>query len=157
MQNHAASPIRLRPTQPNDAAAIADLVQELQREVGVATAFDETQLHSRLTSPDSGLLLAVAGGVVAGLLGYNVCQGLLHGGASFRIEELMVGGPFRRRGIGRALLTEAERLAKSLGCVELEVTTLEDNLPAQALYRSAGFAGGAILMEKDLLDSGNEA
>jgi GNAT superfamily N-acetyltransferase len=146
----ADRPIRVRHAQPGDAAPIGELVRELQREMGMPMAFPQAQLQRMLSAPDSGTLLAVVDDVVAGLLSYNVCQGLLHGGASFRIEELIVGSAFRRRGIGRALLAEAERQALRLGCVELEVTTLDDNLPAQDLYRSAGFVGGAILMEKDL-------
>lgn len=157
MQPTTDTPICVRPAQPGEAAAIGGLVQELQRELGLAPAFDETQAHRMLSSPDSGMLVAVAGGDVAGLLSYNVCQGLLHAGASFRIEDLIVAGPYRQRGIGRALIAEAEREAQRLGCVEIEVSTLDDNLPAQALYRLAGFAGGAILMEKELAGGpGNE-
>ena len=152
MLTAADTPIRLRPAQPDDADAIGELVHELQREMGMPQALSQAQLQAMLGAPDSSILLAVVDGVVAGLLSYNVCQGLLHGGASFRIEDLIVGSTFRRRGISRTLLAEAELQALRLGCVELEVTTLEDNLSARDLYRSAGFVGGAILMEKDLPD-----
>jgi ribosomal protein S18 acetylase RimI-like enzyme len=55
------------------------------------------------------------------------------------IEDLAVDPIWRERGIGRALIEEAERWARSAGarCVWLETQNV--NAPAIAFYRRAGF------------------
>lgn len=150
MQPPADTPIHVRPALPGDAVAIGDLVQELQRDLEMPQRFEASDVLGMLSSPSSGVLLAEVAGNVAGLLSYSVHPGFLHGGASFRIEDLIIGDRFRRQGCARALLAASEARARQLGCVELEVSALEDNLTAQELYRSMGYAGGAILMEKDI-------
>jgi [ribosomal protein S18]-alanine N-acetyltransferase len=45
----------------------------------------------------------------------------------------------RRRGVGRSLLAAAEQAARDVGIGELQLETREDNLAAQALYRSLGY------------------
>ena len=141
---------RTRPAAGDDIPTIQDLVSELQRELEIPQRFEAAQVLSMLTSPASGVLLAEVAGNVAGLLSYSVHPGFLHGGASFRIEDLIIGSGFRRQGCARALLAAGEERARQLGCVELEVSALEGNLAAQGLYRSMGYVGGAILMEKEV-------
>ena len=59
--------------------------------------------------------------------------------AAFYVDALATDERFRRRGVARALLAEAERQARArkLPCVALD-TTLE-NAEARALYASEGF------------------
>ena len=45
----------------------------------------------------------------------------------------------RGRGIGRALLAEAEARAQARGCVKLTLEVLESNARARGLYYSHGF------------------
>lgn len=52
------------------------------------------------------------------------------------LDGLFVDPPFQRRGIGRALVTEARRLAAAMGAADLYVIAGEDAL---AFYRSVGF------------------
>ena len=47
--------------------------------------------------------------------------------------------PYRRRGLGGALLETVVSWARSEGFVWLDLFVLADNTPAQALYRRAGF------------------
>lgn len=69
--------------------------------------------------------------------------------AWFRIDEedggfwlgmLQVKPAFHRRGIGRFVLSTAERMAREKGYSKLGIHTTEDNLPARGLYLSAGYA-----------------
>ena len=56
----------------------------------------------------------------------------------------------RRRGIGTALLLEAERIARERGLLILAMMVTEENHPARALYDRAGFQTERRLMSKAL-------
>jgi ribosomal protein S18 acetylase RimI-like enzyme len=59
--------------------------------------------------------------------------------------------PFARgRGVGRALLEVAESLARQHGRPAISLMVTEDNLPARALYDSAGFVTERRMMTKPL-------
>ena len=53
--------------------------------------------------------------------------------------SMSVEPPFRRRGIGTAMLQEAERWAKEQGATKLILSVLSSNEPALALYHKFGF------------------
>ncbi len=57
------------------------------------------------------------------------------------LDELHVLEPYRRHGIGTALLDESCALAKELGLCGVRLLTRTDNEPARRLYESAGFEG----------------
>jgi ribosomal protein S18 acetylase RimI-like enzyme len=74
------------------------------------------------------------------------------------IHDIAILPEYRGRGIGRQLLEAVAELGRTLGCCKLTLETQENNLTAQKLYRSVGFArdvhtteaGGAIFMTKPL-------
>ena len=45
----------------------------------------------------------------------------------------------KRTGIGSALLRHAEQALESLGCVKINVQTMEENVRAQAFYSASGY------------------
>ena len=51
----------------------------------------------------------------------------------------MVAERGRRRGLARALVSEAEAIARSHGCVRVEVTSALHRGGAHELYRGMGF------------------
>lgn len=53
---------------------------------------------------------------------------------------LQVAPSCQRQGIGKFILSVTEALAKEKGFSKVIIHTTEDNLPAQALYRKAGYA-----------------
>lgn len=59
--------------------------------------------------------------------------------ASFYVDSLATAEESRRRGVGRALLDDAERQAHEHGLRAVALDTWVDNRPARALYRRAGF------------------
>jgi ribosomal protein S18 acetylase RimI-like enzyme len=56
------------------------------------------------------------------------------------VSNLAVGQSFRRQGIATTLLQSCEQVAQRWQISELRLHVMEDNLAAQALYRSAGFS-----------------
>jgi GNAT superfamily N-acetyltransferase len=58
----------------------------------------------------------------------------------FVLNDLFVAPTARRLGVGEALLAAAADHARQLGAVRLSLNTDVQNLPAQALYESMGWA-----------------
>ena len=71
------------------------------------------------------------------------------------LDELHVLVPWRRRGIGRALLRRAIELSRELDLAGVRLLTRIENEPARALYESAGFRGGQTRLYQLTLDREN--
>ena len=59
-------------------------------------------------------------------------------GTEMFLYELAVDEPFRRRGIGKALVSALAEIAVDAGCYGMWVGTDHDNVAALATYRSTG-------------------
>ena len=66
------------------------------------------------------------------------------------VAELVVRASSRGRGVGRALLRAAERLAHESGATELRIGVLSSNFPARQLYVDEGFAPYSETLAKPL-------
>lgn len=66
------------------------------------------------------------------------------------VSDLVVSPDFRRRGIAKALMTEAEKRAKALGAERLSLTVWRFNDDAQALYEALGYEDLWSWMEKKI-------
>jgi ribosomal protein S18 acetylase RimI-like enzyme len=78
-------------------------------------------------------LVAIVDGAIAATLmaGYEGHRGW--------INYLAVDPPLRRRGIGRALMAEAELRLRQLGCPKINLQIRRDNPEAIAFYERIGF------------------
>jgi ribosomal protein S18 acetylase RimI-like enzyme len=65
--------------------------------------------------------------------------GLCHCWTSDFVKDLVVDEPFRRRGLGAALLTLALKEFERRGATSVDLKTGVDNVRAQSLYRRLGF------------------
>lgn len=131
---------------PDHARDFVALLDEYARDpMGGGTPLPETvkrDLPGALAArPGVHLLLAYVDGAPAGLAncmeGFSTfaCKPLLN------IHDFMVSAPFRGQGVARRLMAAVEQKALELGCCKVTLEVLEGNLPAQALYRSVGYAG----------------
>jgi ribosomal protein S18 acetylase RimI-like enzyme len=88
-----------------------------------------------------------AGGIL-GMASVSLRPSLFHAGTSCVIEELVVGGGHRGRGIGGRLVSRAVQEAKRAGCAEISVSTEKTNGRAIALYKSRGLKDEFLYLEK---------
>lgn len=129
--------VSIREGRVEDAAALAALLAEL----GYPAGADQVAQRVRaLTEQDSGrLLVAEEGGQVTGLLHLAIIP-MVHEPAGWgRVAALVVRGDRRRAGVGRALLVEAERVARADGCGIVEITTSPSRRDAHGFYRAVGY------------------
>lgn len=85
---------------------------------------------------------AVAGTVMAGYEGHRGW-----------INYLAVDPAARRRGIGRALIAEAERLLRERGCPKINLQVRAENREALAFYERIGFAQDAVVSLGERLEN----
>ncbi len=132
-----------------DARALIALIQEVlhEPEINIPLAPDELQLtpeeeRARIeeltTNPRARGLVAEDGGELAGELTIkpiSTRRALAH----VATLGISVRRAFRRRGVGRALMTEALAWAPAAGYARIELQVYARNTAAIALYEQLGF------------------
>lgn len=79
-------------------------------------------------------------GEVLGVIAVHVCPWFEKEGNWARIVALVVAEASRGRGVGRELMSAAERFARQNGCQAVELTSRNTRTDAHAFYRRLGFA-----------------
>jgi GNAT superfamily N-acetyltransferase len=97
-------------------------------------------LRARFEHGQSVVLLAESQGQAVGFTQLYPSFSSVSMARVFVLNDLFVAPTARRLGVGEALLTAAADHARQLGAVRLSLTTDVQNLPAQALYESMGWA-----------------
>ena len=136
--------MEIRPALPGELTAIGDLRVAAYRADGylsVASTYADT-LRALGTSGDGEVLAAVADGTVLGtvmLQPWPRAGEIAQGPHEAEMRALAVAPQARGRGVGRALVVAVTELARQRGVRQLVLLTQQQMLPAQRLYRDAGF------------------
>ncbi len=134
-----AAAVTVRPATADDAERFASLLTD---EGYPAGASDLAARIERFTTDDSGVLAAEASGEVIGFIAFHVMPRFETDERFARIVALVVDPGVRARGIGRQLMTEAERVATERGAAFLEVTAGHHRPEARKLFESLGYDAG---------------
>jgi len=107
-----------------------------------------------LSRTQGAAIVAEMGGEVVGHLFLIFENDAIYAGEELReyayVSELFVREEARRKGIGKLLLREAERLTRSRGVRRLAVAVLMGNVGAKSLYTEFGFVPHAIELTKEI-------
>jgi ribosomal-protein-alanine N-acetyltransferase len=125
----AASP-RLRPARAADLDALLALEARF-----TSDRLSARQFRHHLCNPRARLRVASLGGEVAG---YALLL-LRTGSRVARLYSIAVDPARRGRGLGAALLADAERVGRAAGAAELRLEVRTDNAAAIALYEGRGY------------------
>jgi ribosomal protein S18 acetylase RimI-like enzyme len=137
--------VEIRKATLADEEDVAVLIRELGQEVGVGVVGDVnpvswySTLRKMIASPEWTFLLAEEGPKKHGLLILLILPSLYHGGNFASITELIVTKETQGKGIGQILVDEAKRLARTMGCDELDVSVEVENEKAKGFYEKLGF------------------
>lgn len=140
--SEALNSVNIRVARTSDAGAVHTLSGELAAVVGDEPTSKENiraRLRELLEGQNSGVLVAVVGGEVVGVVSYWIKADLAHGDSVAEIPMLAVSPNHRRSGVGRALLAGVSDLAAEAGALIIELVTTPTNAAARQFYRSLGF------------------
>jgi ribosomal protein S18 acetylase RimI-like enzyme len=118
--------------------------------VAAADATYARLLPEGLDTGSTRLRVATHAGTQVGSLWMNVGGNGVPPGMDAYVYALVVGEEHRRRGHGRALMREADRLCHEAGGRRLGLTVFVDNAPALSLYRSLGYRTRDVYLSKPL-------
>lgn len=133
----------IRAAARGDEFVLFDLVKALARyehlEQAVTGSADDLRRHLFGDRPSAEALLAEedTGRAIGFALFFGTYSTFLTRPGLY-LEDLFVLQSHRRRGVGRALLSEVRRIAEVRGAGRLEWTVLDWNASAIAFYRSLG-------------------
>jgi len=127
----------VRPAQPCDCEAMADLAGQLGYEC------TEEEVRERLSDMQDANHYAVfvaelVGGQVAAWIGAHVFRSV-ESAACAEINGLVVDQGIRSRGIGKTLLDAAEEWARSIGCNVISVRSNVKRDRAHQFYTNNGY------------------
>jgi RimJ/RimL family protein N-acetyltransferase len=164
--------LNVRPAEPGDASRLVDLAREVGAEEegwlitgGEWRSPGEERRYLRWLRhhSDAAVFVAEENGAIIGRL--SIARDAHPASEHVADLGLMVAREFRRRGVGTALMEEAEHWARDLGVRKLELHVFPHNEAAIALYKGLGYEQegfrrrhyrrrgellDAILMAKDL-------
>jgi aminoglycoside 6'-N-acetyltransferase I len=134
---------RVRPVEPNDAAAWLRLRHALWPESAEARHAEDIQDYfaGRSQEPLAVLIAEDRGGHPVGTAELSIrpsAEGCETNRVAY-LEGWFVVPEARRRGVGRALIEAAEAWARAQGCTEFASDTQPDNTEGMAAHRASGF------------------
>lgn len=136
----------IRDARAKDAGAIAALIAALGYEAS------ESEVKRRLAALGKAgqPVLVAEQGAVAGVLTTSIMTVLHRPTAVGRISMMVVAEALRGRGIGAALVAEAEARLRAKGCGLIEVTSNRKRLRAHAFYERLGYENTSHRFAKTL-------
>ena len=108
------------------------------------------RIHAIIANDRQALVLARHDGAVCGLIALDFMYYLPLGTTTCRITAMVVTPEAQGRGLGKLLLREAERRARSGGAARLEITSGSQRIDAHAFYRACGYSDGTVRFVKHL-------
>ncbi|HEY6014887.1 MAG TPA: GNAT family N-acetyltransferase [Candidatus Limnocylindrales bacterium] len=130
------SAITFRPATAADAPAIAALFTDEGYPAGPS---DIKARLARFDAPTSRVVIAELDGAILGFIAVVALPRFEHDDWILRIVALVVDAGARERGVGRALMGEAERIGREVGATFVEVTAGHHRPEARHLYESLGY------------------
>ena len=132
--------------------ADADDVARLLTELGYPCEIDDAveRIDAIATNDRQALVLARRDGAVCGLVALDFMYYLPLGTITCRVTALVVTPTAQGLGIGRQLLKEADRRARSGGASRIELTSGSQRTEAHAFYRACGYKDSSVRFVKQL-------
>jgi GNAT superfamily N-acetyltransferase len=144
----------VRPARIEDWPAVAGLLVELGRDVSPSAVRNPSYrilFGGHLAKREARTLVAEEGGRVVGFLDMEFRQRLGHPRPQAWVNDLVVTESMRGRGIGHALLAQAEALAIKRGCFRMSLETARWRERTHTFYKGEGWTDNGTWFVK-LLD-----
>lgn len=156
--------IEIRAARSSDAEAIASLSSEVQAYHANAlpqlfkpagpSIFPPAAVRELLDEPDRIVLVACVDAVVVGYASANIERRaetpFRRSSVSLLVQWMGVRSTWRRKGVGRALITAVREVAATRGIVSLALDVWAFNSDAHAFYEAVGFRAQRHILSLEL-------
>ena len=135
--------VAVRFAKPEDWAAVAGLLVELGRGVAEGTAGDPVHRQAfagHLRQIGNVTLVAESRGEVVGIVDMEYHQRLGDHRPQARVNDVVVTEGSRGQGVGAALLSAAEDLARKRGCFRMALVTAGWREATMSFYKKEGWS-----------------
>lgn len=139
----------IRQAVTSDGPIVASLLGQLG--YPQSTVWAEAKIRAMEGRRSDRLWVASLGSEVVGFLSVHVFEFFHADGMMGRITAMAVDEKARGRGVGRALVGEAEDFCIGQGCVRLELTSGDRRVGAHTFYEKLGFEVNAKRFQKFLV------
>jgi GNAT superfamily N-acetyltransferase len=131
----------VRPAARSDGQAVTRLLAQLHPAFPPDPRMADEVIGAALSDPHRTLLVATVDDEVVATGDLIVVPNMTHGGHPWAVvENVVVDGAWRHRGIGRALFDEIDALTRAAGCYMVQLLSLDHRLEAHAFYAAIGYA-----------------
>jgi len=131
--------VTLRAAAHDDAERLATLLTDEGYPAGPS---DLAARIARFSTADARVIVAEAGGEVAGFIAFHVVPRFETDERFIRIIAVVVDPLERERGVAHRLLADVERIARDEGIAFVEVTAGHHRPEARQLFESVGYDAG---------------
>jgi GNAT superfamily N-acetyltransferase len=147
--------VSIREAREEDFEVVAALLHELGRPDVLGTGKDGEAEHrdryrAWLATPDSFAFVAEIDGAVVGFLDLQLLPRLNFDRPQAWVPDLVVTERSRSRGVGAALLSRAEEVARAHGAFTLMLMSAHWRTRAHAFYKREGMRDAALEFVKNL-------
>jgi len=122
--------MRVRPAEQRDTRKFSELNRRFN---GCAGRFEERDERTEK------VIVAEVEGELVGFACVQIVRSVCSDSPWAELTELFVDEASRRRGVGAALVSEAERISWKSGCSELVLRTRASNHDARTLFDNCGY------------------
>jgi|JI9StandDraft_1071089.scaffolds.fasta_scaffold10315_3 ribosomal-protein-alanine N-acetyltransferase len=138
-KNQSTSNVILREVQISDAPSLVPLMDQLGYPIDEKTLCENIQKY--LSLPTQKAWVAESTGQIAGCIAVAITNYFHRPGSFLRVITMVVDNGYRRSGIGRTLMSLAEKFAKDHGCSHVELTSgmHREKLGSHKFYQSLGY------------------
>ena len=147
--------VKLRYSKAADIKSIIDLQAQLDRplpkdryESKKFHELVENYVQSNPNKGNSGIILAITGSKIIGLVSFILLERLNQPHREFWIPELVVSAKYRNHGIGRLLMQKCESIAKRKKCYRIRLESRNDRIDSHNFYKKIGFQQIALTFAK---------
>lgn len=141
--------VAIRPAAASDLTALVRLLGvlfALEADFRPAPERQRRGLAAMLADPARrAVLVAERAGSVVGMVTAQLVVSTAEGGSAAVVEDLIVDGAQRRRGVGAALLRAIEAWSLERGARRLQLLADRENAPALRFYEAMGWRGTRLV------------
>ena len=141
--------VRLRSITSDDVPGCLGLLAQLGYQMTLEEAM--RRVGEVISAPDHSALVAETAGRIVGLL-HVFARPAIENPREAVVQAIVVDETFRRAGIGRTLMAEAERWGRKRDCRSVVLSSNVTRAPAHAFYAALGYrvSATAYILRKPL-------